>query len=85
MSRRIASDDESALSVSPNYWVASAQVELLRQMMAYEPDKRISAVTALQHSFFNPPASPQSEKAASPAAAAAAPPAAAAAAAAATT
>jgi serine/threonine protein kinase len=55
----------------------------LRQMMAYEPDKRISAVKALQHSFFNPPASLQSEKAASPAEAAP-PPAAVAAAAAAT-
>lgn len=48
------------------------QVELLRQMMVYEPEKRISAVKALQHSFFNPPTPPEAEKAASPAAAAAA-------------
>lgn len=41
-------------------------------MMAYEPDKRITAVKALQHSFFNPPASAELEAAAQPAEAAAA-------------
>ena len=44
------------------------QVELLRQMMAYDPDKRISAVSALQHSFFNLPTPAESDQEGSPAA-----------------
>jgi hypothetical protein len=41
--------------------LCSMQVDLLKQLMTFNPSGRIDAVAALRHSFFSQPAGSQSD------------------------